>query len=164
MAEQYTNVHIGHPPKERHGMAASREYKAWSKMKCRCHNPRDTRYNYYGARGIRVCDRWRASFSEFFGDMGPCPVAHSIDRIDNDGNYEPGNCRWADKPTQMKNRSNAVMLTFEGRTMNLCDWAKELGVNWKMLQHRLDRGWTVDKTLGTPRCTYWSRRRATPAT
>lgn len=73
-------------------------------MKARCHRPSDPRFSYYGGRGISVCDRWREDFAAFFADMGPRPSSkHSIDRINNDGNYEPGNCRWATQKEQMNN-------------------------------------------------------------
>lgn len=82
----------------------SREYSIWSSMKKRCINPRSNNFKYYGGRGIKVCDVWFTSFAAFLRDMGRAPVGHSIDRIDNDGNYEPGNCRWATSKTQRLNQ------------------------------------------------------------
>ncbi|WP_417353520.1 hypothetical protein [Flavobacterium alkalisoli] len=89
----------------KHGLYKSPEYKVWTEMKRRCHKETASGYERYGGRGISVCDRWKDSFSAFYEDMGPRPsVNHSIDRMDNDGNYEPSNCRWATNSEQMKNR------------------------------------------------------------
>jgi hypothetical protein len=88
-----------------HGMKGTPEWKTWMGMKQRCFNPTSHRYPDYGARGITVCDRWLHDFGAFYSDMGPRPTAkHSIDRINNDGNYEPGNCRWATTVEQRANR------------------------------------------------------------
>jgi hypothetical protein len=82
----------------------SREYAAWRGMKTRCLNSKHASFHYYGGRGIKVCARWLASFDAFFADMGRCPKNRSLDRKNNDGNYEPGNCRWATKKQQSANR------------------------------------------------------------
>lgn len=83
---------------------ATRTYTVWQNMKARCYNPRSPSWQYYGGRGIQVCDRWRNSFANFVTDMGEKPDGRSLDRIDNDGNYEPGNCRWATPAEQVRNR------------------------------------------------------------
>lgn len=134
-----------------HGMSKSREFKTWTTIKGRCYNKTNKSYKDYGARGIIVCERWLKSFENFYEDMGPKPSRnHSIDRINNNGNYEPENCKWATKEEQNNNTRVNIYLTYNNRTLTLSQWAKELDLKYSALQSRLARGWSVEKTLNTP--------------
>jgi hypothetical protein len=123
-------------------------YKTWSMMRNRCRNPRAQNFKYYGGRGITVCERW-ASFANFITDMGPPPSrAHSIDRIDNDGNYVPGNCRWATQSQQTRNARRSRMVTFDGMTKSLMQWAEDLSMPYTMLHQRLTTlKWSVERAF-----------------
>lgn len=126
------------------------EYRCWSHMIGRCENPTDKAFENYGGRGISVCARWRESFEAFYEDMGPRPDGCSIDRIDVNGNYEPGNCRWATDYTQARNRRNNRLLDWRGRSICLKDAAKEAGLHRSTVERRLAKGWSVIRALETP--------------
>jgi hypothetical protein len=140
--------------KRQHGHAGSRvsgedespEYTTWRGMRERCDRPTHNLYHRYGGRGIRVCERWQ-SFENFVADMGPKPEGTSIDRIDNNGNYEPGNCRWATREEQARNNTRSRHLTFNGETLCLSDWAARIGVSRATLEGRLERGWPLEDAL-----------------
>ena len=132
------------------GYASTKTYEAWQNMRRRCNDASNKRYARYGGRGIRVCDQWNDSFDRFLADMGPCPQGHSIDRIDNNGDYTPENCRWANRSEQMKNRSNARTLEIDGVTKNLCDWAAQYGVKPDTISMRIRYGWTVKDAVTKP--------------
>lgn len=128
----------------------SKIYRTWQGVLKRCTNPNDTHYKYYGRRGITVCERWR-KFENFLKDMGECPDGHSIDRIDNDGNYCKENCRWATKTEQMRNMSTNHLITFRNKTQCLIAWSKELNINRMTLYNRVTRlKWPIEKALTTP--------------
>lgn len=131
------------------GNKMTRTYRVWRGLIQRCHRPNASGYKYYGARGIKVCQRWR-SFQNFFTDMGPCPSGHSIDRIDNNGDYKPSNCRWTTPGQQIRNSRHARMVTFNGITKCLTDWATEKNLRPTTLSGRLDRGWPVAEALQLP--------------
>lgn len=125
-----------------HGSCGTPTYKSWIHMIQRCENSRDMGFENYGGRGIKVCFRWRNSFEAFLTDMGPRPSKkHSIDRFpDSNGDYEPGNCRWATAKEQNRNRRGNRLLTFNGKTQCIADWADELGINASTIRNRIHRG------------------------
>lgn len=134
-----------------HGMHASREYRAWSAIKDRCFRQGNSEFHNYGGRGITMCARWLESFENFLADMGPRPSAkHSIDRIDNDGNYEPGNCQWSTTSEQARNKRTTRMITIDGTTRCIADWADALGVPRNRIRHRLNNGWSERDAVLTP--------------
>ena len=124
------------------------EYRTWERMIRRCENQRTEAYPSYGGRGVVVCPAWRISFDQFLSDMGPRPgPGFTIERIDNDGNYEPSNCRWATTREQNRNTSRNTWLTAEGRRMLLADWARELGVPPQNLCYHLKEGRTMESIV-----------------
>lgn len=131
----------------KHGMSKTREYRSWNGMRSRCNNKNGKSYKNYGGRGIKVCPRWD-SFEKFIKDMGKCPAGKSLDRIDNNGNYEPSNCRWTSYEEQANNRRSNNLLTFKGKTRNIAFWAKETGINQRTIRSRVSQlGWTAEKAL-----------------
>ncbi len=136
---------------KKHGLYNTTEYYIWQHLRNRCNNPKDARYNRYGGRGIKVCPSWNSSFESFYADMGPRPSRkHSIERIDNDGDYEPSNCRWDTIKNQSRNRSNNFKITYNGETKCLVDWSELLNLNYFLLHDRLKSGWSPEKAFTTP--------------
>lgn len=132
------------------GGVMSPEFCTWNHIKGRCENPANNQYHNYGGRGIKLCPRWR-DFRNFLADMGAKPSQyHSIDRLNNDGDYEPNNCRWATRKQQTRNTRRNIHLEYHGRTQCLEDWASELGVCAETLRHRIHRGWSVSRALTAP--------------
>jgi hypothetical protein len=127
-----------------HGMSETKTYEVWERIINRCCNKNDRRYADYGKRGITVCKRWR-SFLNFFEDMGEVPHGKSIDRINNDGNYEPGNCRWATPFEQANNTRTNVRLPFNNSTFTISQIAKQIGIAKCTLYCRLKRGWSQNR-------------------
>lgn len=126
------------------------EYRCYTSMKTRCYNKNCPPYHSYGGRGIKVCDRWLGpdGFLNFITDMGERPSENfSLDRINNDGDYEPTNCRWADNVTQGNNRRTNKLLTYNGETHTETEWAKKIGVNKGTLHERLRRGVPIERAL-----------------
>ena len=133
-------------------MTNSPEYLAWAHIKSRCYNPKTKDYKWYGGKGIRVCQLWYYSFEDFYIDMGPKTFPnYSIDRIDTLGNYCPKNCRWADLKTQRRNKTSAKLITFNGETRNLADWAEITGIHVNTISTRIDdMGWSPEKAFSEP--------------
>lgn len=126
------------------------EFRAWTGMLSRCYNSNRERYKNYGGRGITVCDRWLTSFENFYSDLGPKPSPqYSLDRIDNNGNYEPSNCHWATKEQQARNKSNTTLLEWEGKQVKLLELCESFGVKIATVRERLTAGWPIKKALLT---------------
>jgi len=131
--------------------ASSPTYKSWHMMKQRCLNPNYDQYENYGGRGIKVVAHW-GDFENFLADMGKRPEGMTLDRIDNSKGYSKANCRWATKKEQQRNRRTNRMLSYQGETMCLLDWANRLGIKQHSLSMRIDvYGWTVEEALSTPK-------------
>lgn len=125
----------------KHGMWKTKEYQAWSSMKQRCNNPSNTHYESYGGRGISVHPAWVDNFEQFLADVGPAPEnVLSLDRVDNNGNYEPGNVRWATRKAQSNNRRETLSAEIGGRVLPLADLAREYGVEYMLVFQRYKRG------------------------
>jgi hypothetical protein len=137
----------------RHGMHRSSEYHIWSSMIQRCHNKNNDNYPDYGEFGVVVCERWRESFSNFYEDVGPRPSpGHSIDRYPNsNGNYEPGNVRWATAKEQLRNRGRYCrFFTIGGVKRCLSEWCEIYGLNRSCVWKRLKLGWPIERALTEP--------------
>lgn len=128
------------------------EYATWKGIKARTTNPNLKNFDRYGGRGITMCDRWKNSFVAFLEDMGPRPSSnHSIDRFpDNDGNYEPGNCRWATKLEQQQNTSKNKYLVVDDVTKPVGEWSIDTGISRSTIHLRLNRGWSDRDAVMTP--------------
>lgn len=137
----------------KHGLAGTKEYTAWLDAKRRCFKKDHRQYPDYGGRGITMSPEWSNSVEKFFADMGPCPEGLELDRINNDGNYEDGNCRWTDRATQLGNTRRSVKITHNGETLSLKQWSLKTGIPFAALSSRYYGN--VDVPLFAP-----SRRRA----
>ncbi len=136
----------------KHGMANTKEWNTWVKVISRCTNPKCKNFKDYGGRGIKVCDEWLNSFEAFFEHIGYCPNPQmSIDRIDNEGHYEPGNVRWATKKQQNRNTRKTTKVILNGIAEPLADLCERLNVDHELVRHRfLKYGWTLGESLFTP--------------
>lgn len=128
----------------------TRTYKSWNGMIQRCHGDKGSKHPRYGGRGIYVCERWRI-FENFLEDMRECPEDHTIDRIDNDGNYTPENCRWATKKQQANNTKDTIWIELGRETHTLSQWSEMTGIPSLTFLARLRRGLSLDDIINKPR-------------
>ncbi len=133
-----------------HGLWLSGTWYSWSAMKNRCHNKNSPDYKDYGARGISVCPRWFHSFVDFVADMGERPRGMTLGRIENNKNYEPGNCRWEDRYQQQNNTRANHMITVGDETMTVTNASRKFGIPDYILFKRLQYGWPVSRAIATP--------------
>ncbi len=142
-----------------HGHLCNRKmsttYNSWSHMIQRCTNIRNKDYDCYGGRGITVCKRWR-KFENFLADMGKTPKGYQIDRIDNNIGYHKTNCRWTTAKNNCRNRRSNHTETYKGKTRTLIEWSEEFGISYNLIICRLKRGWSIQKTLTTPKIVGYS--------
>lgn len=135
----------GHAIRNKH----TRTYRSWANMLSRCNNKNDTAYQWYGGRGIQVCSRW-SMFENFLMDMGECPSGLTLDRINTNGGYCKDNCRWATNKQQHRNKRSNRLLTHNGETKCVAEWAETVGISQRALANRIDvHGWSVEKALTT---------------
>lgn len=139
--------------REIHGYTGTITYISYTEMLKRCYNPKVIRYPVYGGRGIKVCDRWRESFLAFLEDMGERPSKkHSLDRIDNNGDYCPENCRWSIMKAQARNRTNNRLITYKNQTKTAVEWSEITGIPARIICQRIDRdGLTPEQALSKKR-------------
>lgn len=132
----------------KHGYRHMPEYNIWRGMMDRCYNQKNANYFRYGGRGIVMSNEWRENFEAFYKDMGPRPgPEYSIERIENDKGYYKGNCKWATKKEQANNRGNSKQYIYRGKSQNLEDWCKELGLNFNTIYSRISKGWSFKHAI-----------------
>jgi len=122
-------------------------YQTWANMIARCTSPALPSYKNYGGRGIKVCERWLNSFKDFCSDMGERPFGFTLDRINNDGNYEPSNCRWATATEQARNRQRSRFIVINGIKYHVAELQEKSGVNMRSIVYRASLGWPLEKVL-----------------
>jgi hypothetical protein len=134
-----------------HGKTKTAEFGVWQGMLNRCYNSNEPAFRHYGGRGIKVCDSWKNSFETFLQDVGLRPSkGYSIDRIDVNGNYEPGNVKWATQQEQMRNTRRNHRIAVNGETRSLVEWAELTGIDRQTIETRIASGWSPEKAIGTP--------------
>lgn len=139
------------PKRGKHGMNKSPEHRVWVGMKQRCNNPKKKDYKWYGAKGVKVCQEWMDSFSSFLEHVGRRPSPHhTIDRINVDGNYEPGNVMWATMEEQINNTTVVRMITIGEKTQSISAWEREMGLSKGQVRAREKYGWNIVDAILTP--------------
>ena len=134
-----------------HNASYTKEFRIWVKIKERCYGDYCKEYKYYGSRGIIMCDRWLNSFENFLEDMGKRPSdKHTIDRIDNNGNYTPENCKWSTMKEQCRNRRNNHFLLFNNELKTISEWSEITGLSISAINGRIKRGWVMEEMLTIP--------------
>ena len=132
-----------------HGKRKTRLYRIWANIKTRCYNERDPHFERWGNRGITMCAEWKDNFQTFYD----WAMSHgysddlTIDRIDNNGNYEPSNCRWVTAKEQSNHRSNNIILSFNGENHTISEWSEITGIKQHVIRNRLIRGWSIENVL-----------------
>lgn len=135
-----------------HGKSKSRLYSIYSSMKQRCYNTKLRAYKRYGGRGITICKEWENSFNSFqsWAESNGYKEDLTIERIDNNGNYEPSNCKWANKKEQARNRNTSKRLEYKGQIYTYAEWGEFKGLTSSIISARIRNGWSIEKTLETP--------------
>ena len=137
----------------KHGQSKSKLYNVWNGLKARCFNKNTKEYQYYGARGINMCAEWKENFQSFYfwAKENGYLSGFSLDRIDNNGDYEPANCRWVTKAEQNNNKRSNVRISFKGQSKTMKQWADSFGISYKLLHSRINKlGWSFEKAISTP--------------
>lgn len=150
----------GNKMRETHGDTHTSLYKTWSAMKQRTSNPKTINYELYGGKGVGVCEKWLKyeNFKAWATENG-YEEGLTLDRIDGNGDYCPENCRWVDWETQQNNRCNNRLITFNGKTQTMSQWAREIGIKPRTLFARIDnKGWSIEKALTTPLMKHYGKK------
>lgn len=145
----------------KHGMTSSSTWVSWMLMGQRCRNSNHKSYKNYGGRGIKICERWE-TFENFLADMGERPENMTLERLNSNGDYEPGNCKWATMKEQGNNRRSNFNITYQGKTQTISQWAEEIGISSKALRFRLNsENWTLKEamTIGLNKGNRWRNRK-----
>jgi hypothetical protein len=132
----------------KHNMAGTPEHRAWKAAKGRCYNPKNSMFKTYGSRGITMCDEWKNDFYKFYSEVGDRPSPkHSLDRVDNNRGYEPGNVRWATDTEQARNKTTTIKIKICCQQKTLKEWCDIFQVRYKLAHERLKYGWPIEKVL-----------------